>query len=467
MSFQLKNIDRAIEWALKDAFIEAGYWPDQRTYDANNDLAGFKADLNARRANKVPTVDVFGTGNYTDRGQLQANNVIIERKDMPKGSIGFAYPYQTVLQPNKTYSKFKTPEGTNNIGYEIRFVAFDVEMDRAINEIIKKVFDTRKFIYGINDDVSNMTEGFWIFESGTPIDISGKDFVERIYMYHASDVVIESGNNVVQANIPPLKTLYGPTMNPNKADADIAYPEAANDLVTQYGVIDLFIQFVEELPGWKKLEMARMYAQETEELALKNLIHGPAAINSGCSFTPFKGYFRSVDNEYIDTNFSPSNSEAFSLTNFCYMVFVTEIPGTTTLMELFGLNDMDNVVSVLMRGSDGIGIEAKGNGDDLLSDSALRLKPNTLYTLNRRDRFSMQIFAGDVIIATLLEEPTFIPNGNIFDLNIGDQNGNPIGIGTVGGIAFSAAGPGLRGSEIRQLNIAIREYLTRLGVIVS
>lgn len=466
MSFQLKNIDRAIEWTLRDQCISENYWPDQRAYNLASDLAGFDADLATRRTNKTPTIDVFGVGNYTDRAQLRSDNVIIERRNLGNGSIGFAYPFETVLQSNNTYSRLKTPEGTSNIGYVIRFVCFDVAMDRAINELIKKCFESRKSIFGINDDMTNMNEQFWIFKGGDPVDISGKDFIERLYFFIVKDVVIDSGSNVIQSNISPVTTIYQ-EINPNKPDGDVAYPDAANDLIRQYGVVDLFLQFVEALPGWQKLEMARMYAQESEARALKNLKHGADAINSGCSFTPFKGFYRSVDNEFIDTNFSPSNSDVFTLTNYCYMVFVTEVPGNTTLMELFGLNDQDNIISVLMRGSNAIGIEAKGNGDDLLSDSALRLKPNTLYTLNRRDRFSMQIFAGDVIIATLLEEPTFIPNGNIFDLNISDQNGNAIGTGTVGGLAFCAAGPGLRGSEIRQLNIAIREYLIRLGVIAS
>ncbi len=462
MAFKLKNIDRAIEWALRDAFIGAGYWPDERNFILTDDETGFNNAVVAMS----PRVDVFGVGNYTDRGQLKTNNVIISRLPIENGSINFSNPFAYVLQPDSTYTKIKTPRSTSDISYRITLVAYDVETEREINEIIHSVFGNRESIFGMNDDLTNMTEEFWIFRTGSPVDLSGKDFIEKVYQFVVTDVILEAGTEILEEGIQPLLNA-DVVLNPNERDADVLYPDNALDILFQTsGVVDLFMEFVQPLSGWHKLEMARMYARETEGLALKNLKNGNDAINSGCAFSKFKGFFRNIDTDYINTLFNPSASESFKLTSYSYMVFVTEAPGIP-LAEFFGLTDTVKNVSVLFQASNDIGIEVIANSGDVLSDVDLRVKANTLYTLTRRNRFVLELFEGDKIILSLEEQPTDIPDGIIFDLNIADETGSSIGTGTSGGIAFSAAGAGLRGSEIKELNIAIRRYLTRLGVITS
>lgn len=486
MGLSLANIDRAFEWTLRDAVIKAGYWPDQRAFTLANDEDGFNTALAAMPI----TIDVFGVANFLDREKLKSNNIIVERHGLSPGSIGFSYPFEYVLQSDNTYDLLKTPDGSTDLAYRIRFVTFDVTMDRIINEIILSCFQTRKFIYGIKDDLTNTDEGFETFKNGDTVDLSGKDFIERICPFIVRDAIIGNGE-IIKTDIQPLKTTALPIMNPNLPDADVQYPESENDIsVGSFTVVDNFIQMVEALAGWNKLEVARMYAQESEVLALKNLRGGVDAENSGCDFTEFKGFYRSNANDFIDTKFSPSTSETFGLTNYTYMVFVTEAPINATLIEFFGLIDSVNNSSIFLKSGTPNGIQVKANSDDLIEASILKVKANTLYTIVRRNRFLLQIFEGDRIIIEMAStgntadvtiitvdddtitadddmilQPTFIPIGNIFDLNIADENGNAIGTANVGGLAFSAAGPGLRGIEIRELNIAIRRYLTKIGLL--
>ena len=81
MSFKLKEIDRAIEWAVKDEIIKRGHWPAERTFQKKSDLKGFEAALK----NIDTPIKVFGVGEFQDRKQLLENNAIIERVDIYEG----------------------------------------------------------------------------------------------------------------------------------------------------------------------------------------------------------------------------------------------------------------------------------------------------------------------------------------------------------------------------------------------
>ena len=58
MSFELSQIDRAIEWAIKDEIIRQGLWPDERTFQKNQDLEGLE-----KAVGRIDTpIKVFGVG---------------------------------------------------------------------------------------------------------------------------------------------------------------------------------------------------------------------------------------------------------------------------------------------------------------------------------------------------------------------------------------------------------------------
>lgn len=460
MALKLEHIDRAIEWTLRDVVISKGYWPDQRTFITNDDEAGFNAALAAL----TQRIDVFGVGNYKDREQLLKNNIIIDRDNgIGDGMVGHSFPYRFDLNPNKTYKKVYVGEGSSNVEYEIRFVADDVNLDRVINMIVQEAIGKRKQIFGMNDDFTWKEESFYIERNGPAVDLSDKDFLERVFRFVVKDVILDE-EKTTQNNIPPIKSI---TTISNIDPEDPTYPEDRNDVTeTESGVVDYLLGLVEATSAWQKFLVARLYANDTQGNALKDIKNKGAApaVNSGLTFTPYVGFSKTAAPQFLNTLFQPSANPGFGLTSFSYMVFVTSIPAGG-VMELFGLSDLLQPVGFFLSNDNGApGLTAKGNSNNLLT-SSIQVKANTLYTLNSRNRFQLELFEGDRLLKTLELEPTAKPNGTFAELNIFNQAGAAIGTGTAGGLAFSAIGEGLKGSEIREFNSLIRLFMTRLGII--
>lgn len=455
--FQLKNIDRAIEWAIRDELTKRGLWPAQRTFTTDLELQNALAAM--QTANQ-PIVDVFGVGNFIDRTRLKKNNIIIGRSTPTAGETGFAYPYRFELTNAKSFSMIKGAEGTVNIEYEVRFVSFDVAMDRAINEALIRCMRNRRWIPGMNDDLSSMADSFLIQRVGDPIDISKKDYIERVYRYIVLDIVLDE-DETVQENIQPMLQFDG-IINVTPVGGDVQYPEAENDAENfSLGPREYFLGLIENIAAWKKFTTARLYAQGTQVAALKDLIQRVNdATNTGLTFNAYEGFVRTATGQYIDTKFRP---DSVPLSSFSYAVFVTSAP-SVGIMELFGLIDSVQTTSFYLRNDSTSGIQAKGNSNTQLQ-LTLKVKSNTLYVLNRRNSNKFEIFEGEDIIGVLEQQPTIIPGGKIFDLNIANEAGAPIGVATAGGISFSAAGEGLLGREIKELNATVRFYMQKVGLI--
>lgn len=453
MAFKIENIDRAIEWAIRDEIISRGYWPDQRAFIASDDESGFNTALDAM----TTRIDVFGVGNFKDREQLRVNNVIIDREDITDGDIGYSQPYRFDLQSDFSFKKIRTAQGTSHLEYEVRFVCDNVALDREINMIMIKSIGRRTFVYGINDDLTNMDEGFWIERNGPPVDMSDKDFIERVFRFIVKDVVLDEEEDAA-TGIKPITQIIATRNIPSSQDYDVQFPEKEDDgAAFTLGAVDFFLGLVQNLSGWRKFDVARLYALDTQVNALKNLKGNSSAVNSGLTFAPWKGFKKTGAGQYLDTQFSP-----FRLTDYSYAVFVTEAP-SVGVMELFGLIDSGGS-SFYLRSDATSGFQAKGNGDTQVQLTT-KVKANTLYVLNCRNRFRFEIFEGDVIIGELELEPTAIPEGRFAELNIFNDLAAPVGVSTGGGLGFSAIGAGLKGIEIRDLNAALRVYFSKVGVI--
>jgi hypothetical protein len=457
MPFLFKNIDRAIEWCIRDEMIKRGLWPPQRTFTTDAELQNALA---AMQTANLPTVDVFGVGNFVDRSRLKKNNLIIGRSTPTAGETGFAYPYRFELTNAKSFDLIKGAEGSVNLEFEVRFVTFDVAMDRTINEALVRCMRNRKWLHGMNDDLSEMEESFLIQRVGDPIDISKKDYIERVYRYIVLDIVLDE-DETVETGVPPMRQIDA-IINAAPHGSDVQYPENQNNVETvSSGAKEFFLDLVGGLSAWKKFTTARLYAQETQAGALKDLLQRVNdATNMGLTFTAYEGFKRTAIAQYIDTKFRPDSGY---LSSYSYAVFVTEAPGTG-IMELFGLIDTVQASSFFIRNDSTSGIQAKGNSDTQLQLTS-KVKANTLYVLNRRNINQLEIFEGEDIIGTLEASPTIIPSGKVFDLNIANQAGAPVGVATAGGLAFSAAGEGLRGSDIKELNIILRFYMQKIGLI--
>lgn len=464
MAFKIEQIDRAIEWTIMDEVIAKGYWPDKRAFITANDKDGYNAAIAAMSSK----INVFGVGNFKDRKDLETNNIIIDRNNgLGDGTIGFSDPYRFELKANKKWKKIYSGEGSSNVEYEIRFVCDDITLDRALTMIMQEAIGQRKFLHGINEDLTEIEETFFIERNGPPGDVSDKDYLERVFRYIVKDVFIDV-DKIVEDDISPMTSMT-PALNIDDPNGpDVQYPRDMNDVAENgMSVSDYFIGMMQEIQAWYKFLSVRLYANDTQPHALKDLINPGAApaVNSGLTFTPFQGFAKTAGGQYLNNKFSPQDIDGFTLTNFSYSIFVTSIPDNG-LMELFGLTDSGLGVSFYLKSDGTLGLNAKGNSNSLLSIPAIQVKENTLYTLNSRNRFQLELFEGSKIIAVLEIEPTAIPAGHFAELNIFNQADVPQGTSIAGGIGFSAIGKGLMGMEVKELNEVMRFFMTQVGVIL-
>jgi hypothetical protein len=192
MVFKLEQIDRAIELAIRRVVIMLGYWPDQELFEGDEE--GFEEAKQDIIDSGKQLIRVYGTGSPSARGELDANNIMVNRKAVGFGDKGHAqtFFYESYADENglQVYRQLKTAEVTNDIPYEIRFLADDIELDRVISQIIIMTFSNRVYLKGVNDDLSRTVDGFWVMAEGTPVDLSGEDYLERLWRYIVKDVII-------------------------------------------------------------------------------------------------------------------------------------------------------------------------------------------------------------------------------------------------------------------------------------
>lgn len=458
--FDIENIDRAIEWKLRDKFTALGLWPDQRAAISG----GLTAEQWTALVDALPvSVNIFGVGSFRDRGQLKRNTVIINREFIEPGTIGSAVPFTFTLKDDKTYTKERVSEGTETFMYEIRFVCDDVELDRVISQVMSKVFETRKYIAGMNADLTNMEDSFWMHKMGQAIDVSGPNFIERVYRYIVPDVVLklDAADSTVEENIPAVTELVQ-ELNIGPQGYDVQFPDEENNVpaIAGFDMGDYFKDLLEDFPTEKILSLF-LYAQKTSAEALRNLYGPQSGVNNGLDFIPFKGFKKTAVGQSLQSGHNLAAYE-FTLTNFFYSVFVTDL-ADAGITELFGLVDgAQNTALSLINDAT---LKAQGNGPNILL-STIPIKPRTLYTVNRRSRQSLELWEGAKLLGTLAVEPTAVPSGVVVELNVGNENSGLIGTSAGGaGLALSAMGAGLLGREIMLLNYLVRHYMTKTGVI--
>lgn len=465
MGLQLKNVDRALEWAIRDQAILKGYWPaNSRALITAGDDAGYQAAIDAL----TKKIHVFGTGNFKDRQQIEQNNIIISRITVSPGDLFTASPYYFKLKDDSSsYQKLKSLPNTWHIEYEIRFVADDVYLDRALVGILNRTFPGNAFIRGINDDLSPMIgtdEVFNIIRFGQPVDLSDENYIERVHRFMVLNVYLEDedGDVIDTDNISPLLEA---TLTPNQEvpGGDVQYPEAMNDITpgASTGMADYVLSLIEDGTYFNKLKVIRMYAQDTEAKALRNIIPVRSnAVNSGLTFIPFKGFRKTASGQFLKNNFLPTENP---LTSFFYSVFVTDVPDSG-VFELFGLINAGASFYLRSDSTVGAGLQGKGNSNNEIL-LTVKAKPNTLYSLNAKNRLRTEIWENNLMIGYVETQPSGIPSGSFKELDINNQGDVSVGVSTAGGIALSCIGEGLQGREINAFYKSVMTYMVKIGLV--
>ena len=211
MIFTFAQIDRAFEIALRKTIVGLGYYPDPVAFIGNP--VGYQAAKQAIIDSGKQLIEVYGVGHLRDRGQLKQNNIIIDRVRVGKGSIGFSQPFfheaYVDAQGKNMFRKVQVGEGTKSMTYEIRFVAYNTEYDRLINEIVDATFDNRAYVNGINPDLSKTADKFLVTQDSDQVDLSGDSFIERLWRYNVEDVILKQNQTITERISPILEMQLG------------------------------------------------------------------------------------------------------------------------------------------------------------------------------------------------------------------------------------------------------------------
>lgn len=208
MKLKIEHVDRAIMLAVAEAVTREGHWPDVKQFLPGNDVAGFQAAKDAIVASGKELVEVFGVGAFRGRGDLKQNNVIIRRMDVGEGTHASGAPIRLEKyagpQGEELYRKVRTADGPESLNFEIRFVCYDVAMERVIMQIMRSALPRRGWLNGRQEDLTRTLAGFWVMQQGPAVDMSDNDFIERIWRFVAVDVEL-GGDIVLKENIQPIK----------------------------------------------------------------------------------------------------------------------------------------------------------------------------------------------------------------------------------------------------------------------
>ena len=185
----VENIDRSIFEALRLQAVALGVLPDQAIYpDTEPGLAAWTA---ANEALGTNLVSVYGVGSSIQKGEMLTTMIIVENKTITPGSVG-AWGTQYIGDTvGDSLELRENPSQTNNIQYQIRYIATNGAQGRVCAQIIMNALGNKKFLYGLNQDLT-YTEDEFLIERQSEENLDGIGFVERVARYIVKDCVIEN-----------------------------------------------------------------------------------------------------------------------------------------------------------------------------------------------------------------------------------------------------------------------------------
>ena len=142
--FTYQELDDSIFEHIRREVVAQGYYPDLSLYQPTNptNLLAFNTALDVIKDTKNP-INTVGVGAFINKGEVQLNTIYIHRTTTDKGSVSVydTTPVRTdgLTTPpdaSTTYSTISTKGYTQNVEYEIRFVATNQQDADAISNIL-------------------------------------------------------------------------------------------------------------------------------------------------------------------------------------------------------------------------------------------------------------------------------------------------------------------------------------------
>ena len=207
MGLKLENIDWGVAYWLEKAVTASGYYPDKDIY-LPSDAAGLDTAIGAIIAAKGFYIEVLGTAGYEARTELKVCDLVIQRKGIrPSSSANTAhsnvcfFAFEEEGQPK--FTKETLPQTSYDIEYEVRAISDHVETERAASNILMNFFGIGKYRAAIDASTGTrigLSENMYIKQDGQSTDLSGIDYLEKLWRFTVQHVVItESESTIVPA----------------------------------------------------------------------------------------------------------------------------------------------------------------------------------------------------------------------------------------------------------------------------
>ena len=215
------DIDRMFENIITIALYEAGWYPDKQKFvqDILNaaDEEEKEAIQQAFAQEKKALLEAgtfaqpFGVGNYKDRKELKANNIIIDREGITPSTDNFLqrkinfeeYQVEVDGETKTRYCKSRLGVTPEDIEYSITIVCEDSKSERILTDIMLNTFPIRKFATPYRENW--VAYDFDVFIERSVIgNVSGTDYMERIFRYIVREVVIER-EQIIDEAVPAIE----------------------------------------------------------------------------------------------------------------------------------------------------------------------------------------------------------------------------------------------------------------------
>lgn len=205
-----EELDRIFYERIRLALVESGLLPDITLY---SDITAWQAARATLRTSllldRKVMVDVLGVGSWDDKGEKADARIVIMRGSRTPGSIGGSP--STFMESyidaggNRKFRKYKAPDSSDNLAYEIRTSTNDTETDKVMSRLMDKAFGRRRYLPTIDEQGKPTLKDVLVISTGT-FDFTEQRYIERAFRYLIEDVFLQEPE-LIQDNIPVLTSL--------------------------------------------------------------------------------------------------------------------------------------------------------------------------------------------------------------------------------------------------------------------
>lgn len=197
----IQTVDRSITEHLRRRAVELGFLPDVTLYSSSVDYTAAKEALKITN-NLKSIIEVYGIGASETRDDKSDAKIFLDRAGEQTGTVG-GWPEEFYTKNlDGTFNKYRMPDMSYDVMYEIRTITTNTQIDRTMDSIIRRVLGARKYFKLIDaNGVDTNVVMLALFKGSA--DVSGDGYLERVYKYEVNQVWLEEPELLAE-NIPAL-----------------------------------------------------------------------------------------------------------------------------------------------------------------------------------------------------------------------------------------------------------------------